>query len=238
MGELVTTADGSLTIRHPGHSETYHSTAGADTEARELYISSSGILNSFGVGQPTHVLDVGLGLAYNAMATIEAWLDQALSGELILTSLEHCRELVEALRLGKAGWMLNWSPRRAEIVAALCLEGDGSYLAQIVHPVSGANCRWEILVGDARGTVKKTTRRYHYIWQDPFSPEKNPEMWGKEWFSVLATLSAPEAILMSYSVARVVRDALGSAGWAVERFKTPVREKRHWLRARPESSQQ
>lgn len=232
FGELVATADGSLTIRHPLHLETYHSTAGAETEARELYINSSGILNCFAAGNPTQVLDVGLGLSYNAMATIDAWLDAESSGALVLTSLESCPGLVEALRAGQAGWTGDWSVRRMDVVAALLNADQGHYFTEIIHPVSGAVCRWTILIGDARNTLANIAAQYQFIWQDPFSPEKNPEMWSENWFTSLRSVCASDAVLMSYSVARSVRDALTAAGWQVERFKTPLIQKRNWLRAR------
>ncbi len=231
LGELVETADGSMTIRHPEHLETYHSSAGAETEAFELYVSSSGFLERLTSGMQLAVLDVGLGLSYNAMATIDAWLGCSESGDLNIVSLEWSRDLVSALVAGDAPWTVNWSALRKNIVMRLTESSSQKFFGEFVHPVTEAVCRWTILVGDARETVVGLQSKFNYVWQDPFSPDKNPDMWNALWFSAVKRLVEADAVLMSYSVARRVRDALTEAGWQCERFKTPVKQKKQWLRA-------
>jgi tRNA 5-methylaminomethyl-2-thiouridine biosynthesis bifunctional protein len=231
LGELVETADGSMTIRHPEHLETYHSSAGAETEAFELYVSASGFLERLAFGLPLTVLDVGLGLSYNAMATIDGWLGCSKSGDLEIVSLEWNRNLVVALVDGSAPWATHWSVVRKDIATGLTESAPDTFYGEFSHPVTGAICRWTILVGDARKTILNLHRKNNYIWQDPFSPEKNPDMWSGLWFSAVKLVAAEDAVLMSYSVARSVRDALGEAGWLCGRFKTPVKQKKQWLRA-------
>ena len=72
---VVETADGSLSLVHPEHGECYHSRSGALTEARSLYIEMSGFLPRLAATAKAviEVLDVGLGLGYNALASIDAW---------------------------------------------------------------------------------------------------------------------------------------------------------------------
>src|SRR4051812_41230934 len=97
LGALLTTDDGSLSLLHPDHGEAYHSRLGATAEARLLYIESSGILGAFAASRPTRVLDVGLGLGYNARETLQAWADAPAAGELFIQSLEINPALVAAL---------------------------------------------------------------------------------------------------------------------------------------------
>ncbi len=231
LGELVETADGSMTIRHPEHLETYHSSDGAETEAFELYINGSGFLERLATGLPLAVLDIGLGLSYNAMATIDAWLGCSQSGDLDIVSLEWSRDLVSALVEGNAPWMTQWSSARKNIATSLSEPTPQTFCGKFIHPVTSAKCRWTILVGDARETVLGIQSKFNYVWQDPFSPEKNPDMWNSLWFLAVKRVAETDAILMSYSVARRVRDALTDAGWQCERFKTPVKQKKQWLRA-------
>lgn len=232
LGDLVETADGSLTLRHPEHAETYHSSAGAETEARELYIVRSGIESAFLAGRPLQVLDVGLGLAYNAMATFDAWAACPGSGPLSVFSLEHNPQLILALTEGRARWTSNWNGERKALISLLRRQ-DALWVAEAQHPKSRAVLRWSILTGDAFDTISLCPGDLNFVWQDPFSPEKNPDMWGERWFSVLRNHCRKDAVIMSYSVARSVRDALEAGGWQCERIKTPVRQKKHWLRAVP-----
>lgn len=229
LGELVVTGDGSWTLAHSEHGETYHSSHGAMAEAMDLYIGASGIKERFfDSNTTTSVLDVGLGLGYNALATIAAWYAASAPGPLNILSLEINSDLVDALLSGTGVWQGNWPADRLAWVRGL-------NQAPIPHPSGSAVCTWQLQIGDALAV--KLTRQFHYVWQDPFSPAKNPRMWSSEWFTNVRTSAAPNCRLLTYSVARAVRDALTTAGWQVDRIPTGTGRKRHWLRAvNPERS--
>lgn len=243
LGDVFATADGSLTLVHPEHGETYHSRAGADAEARLLYIEASGIRARFDSARLLAVLDVGLGLGYNALQTIEAWLAHPAPVPAHLVSLEVSRELVAALASGSAPWQLTWEASRRKLAASLTPEEDGNYSARFLHPNRHAALTWRVVTGDAfTQSLPIVTSEYDFIWQDPFSPEKNPRMWSVAWFQKIRPAVADDATLMTYSVARTVRDALSASEFIPERFATAdlgaessliSRHKRQWLRARP-----
>lgn len=222
MYAVVTTEDGSLSVRHADHGEAFHSLTGARGEAEELYIRASGILAWFDRGAATSVLDVGLGLGYNALATLTAWRAARAPGDLHLTSLEIDAALVAALQSGKAPWQANWSPEWIALASAA---------SPITHPTHTARAYWTIQTGDALHTTI-IGAPFDFVWQDPFSPQKNPTMWGAEWFRIAASAAAPDATLMTYSVARSVRNALTESGWIPQKIPATTRCKRHWLTAR------
>ena len=232
FGPLVETEDGSLTVCHAGHAQNFHSTEGARLESWQLYVVASGYLSEVStVGDPIQVLDVGMGLAYNAAATIAAWVESSGSRELQVTSLENDVRLVEAVAGGCAPWFLGWKDSWMMAVTALRLQKNGSFLATLTHKDSGKICNWRIIIGDGVKTLLTLNEgTFHYIWQDPFTPDLNPTMWSPEWFSVVRGRSAPSAKLMTYSVARQVRNGIEGGGWVFEKIKTPTR-KRHWTRA-------
>jgi tRNA U34 5-methylaminomethyl-2-thiouridine-forming methyltransferase MnmC len=235
LGQVVTTEDGSLSLRHPEHGECYHSDAGAAAEALSLYLLGSGIADRFATGvAATAVLDVGLGLGYNALATLHAWMTAAQPGDLTLLSLEINPQLVAALASGQAPWQANWDERALQCVRALHEEpGGAAWRGVIAHP-SGASAHWVIRIGDAE-TVELAdsgARPFDYVWQDPFSPDKNPALWTSAWFAKVRAVAGERCVLMTYSVARRVRDALSASGWLPERIPTPLGRKRHWLMAR------
>jgi tRNA U34 5-methylaminomethyl-2-thiouridine-forming methyltransferase MnmC len=234
--KVIRTADGSLTLEHPVIGECFHSREGALLEARELYIVASGFQEALENLSELSVLDVGLGLGYNAFSTISAW--KASSGPgLQLYSLEIDEELVAQLISGKAPWQENWSSEWIEWSQDLTVDLSNSdadvayrYLkVKILHPNSGQVCDWTVIIGDAR-LLTKLPMNFNFIWQDAFSPEKNPDMWSEKWFTIVSQFSLPGAVLMSYSVARSTRDALAASGFFVSKINTPTR-KRHWLKA-------
>jgi tRNA U34 5-methylaminomethyl-2-thiouridine-forming methyltransferase MnmC len=236
LGDLVQTADGSWTIRHPEKAEEYHSTQGARFEAEHLYMESSGFAEALVAAERSRVsvLDVGLGLGYNALTTIEYWAKAANPPELWLSSLEMNPQLVQALVVGQAPWAQGWPEAWLSWSQALQQQESVSWSMVLDHPQQPARkLYWQAWVGDARqqlSRIKAAAPEFDFIWQDPFSPKKNPELWSEQWFADLSTHTAVGATLVTYSVARGVRDALAANSWDWERQPAPGK-KRHWLRA-------
>jgi len=241
LDALLVTQDGTLTLRHPAYDEAFHSTQGARLEADCLYMEASGFRSALLAAHAERVLgvlDVGLGLGYNALMTIECWMQSAGHEDLCLVSLEHTPELVMALADPACGWKEGWPQAWHEWSESLQkhVEND-NWQARWQHPRSGRELRWHVLVGDAC-SADLSAYRFHYIWQDAFSPRKNPELWSAAWFGKLRAVSYPTVQLVTYSVARLVRDNLEAALWDQERVKTPQAQsgaaagKRQWLRAR------
>jgi tRNA U34 5-methylaminomethyl-2-thiouridine-forming methyltransferase MnmC len=236
LGDVVVTGDHTLTLKHPEHGEEYHSDLGAGTEARQLYIEQSGFLQALQQAgrQEIAVLDVGLGLGYNALATIAAWCAAGTPPDLYLTSLEIDSALVAALSSAEAPWMAGWPNEWRLCCGKLQVQQEGVYRTQISHPTSSAVCRWQVMVGDAATQEDLSLgvqEGYHYIWQDAFSPQKNPALWSAAWFAKLKRVSHADVVLLTYSVARMVRDGLSQSGWLYQ--KLPAQgKKRHWLSAK------
>ena len=237
LGTPVTTADGSLTMIHPEHGETYHTQAGAMAEARLLYIESSGLAALWQEGpQRIAVLDVGLGLGLNAVATLTAWNEASNPGPLVIHSLEINRDLVEALASGAAPWQERWSPDITHACLQLKLESPQHYSATIAHQSTEATATWHIYIRDAAINDvphPPDASGYTHVWQDPFSPEKNPPLWEAAWFTRVRATAAPSCVLMTYSVAGPVRRALAAAGWSWKKLPALLPGKREWLTATP-----
>jgi hypothetical protein len=232
FGALIETADGSLTIRHASHGQDFHSEEGAKFEAWHLYVMTSGLNRVLQVENRCNlgILDVGMGLGYNAAATIAAWLDSPGYINIEMLSLEVDQRLVQAVASGVAPWQAGWS--ESWIMGPKSLVGNGNiFRAELSHPRSGRVMKWSVRLGDAnQADLNALCGPIDFIWQDPFTPELNPEMWSSGWFAKMKGLANPNCVLVSYSVARVVKQALEDAGWQYERVPTPGR-KRHWLKA-------
>ncbi len=207
--------------------------AGALTEARHLYVVASGILSEFERGNSVRVVDVGLGLGYNALATVDAWLQCGANSRLEILSLENDEALFHALRSGNAPWQTGWNPFWIEALKGLHRKSESLWQGRIQGP-GGGELDWRVLLGDARSeaslSLLQSSGPFDYVWQDPFSPKKNPGMWAADWFSALGLAVGCNGCLMTYSVARKVRDALEFSGWRVEKIPT-TSHKKNWLRA-------
>jgi tRNA U34 5-methylaminomethyl-2-thiouridine-forming methyltransferase MnmC len=243
LNKLVQTQDGTFTLRHPDYDEEFHSNKGARFEANSLYMDASGFrrhLRDTDDPRSLAVLDVGLGLGYNALATIESWMQGKGAQDLLLISLEQTADLVAAVADPSCAWKQGWSSHWQVWSAAL--QDELRWQATFTHPQSSRTLRWQVLVGDAR-EADLSSFAFDYIWQDAFSPRKNPELWSIAWFEKLCASSHPSVQLVTYSVARMVRDHMEAAGWMQERVKTPQAQsgegtgKKQWLLARLRLSQ-
>ena len=229
--DQVPTKDGSFTIRHPVYEEEFHSKHGARFESEVLYMRVSGFYDQL-QGEESHidVLDVGLGLGYNALMTLETWFASPGTSSVAMLSLEHTEALVEAMKADDTAWKEGWSDDWKTWSSAIEKVGQNNWQTSFTHPRSGKTFRWVVSIGD--GAVADLSGfAFSYIWQDAFSPKKNPELWTTDWFAKLNQYSAPQVCLVTYSVARQVRDNLEATGWAHEKIPAGG-QKRQWLKAR------
>lgn len=69
---VIQTADGSPTLFSERYNESFHSTFGAATESRYVFLESSGVTERFRLGLPTRILEIGFGLGLNALLSCDA----------------------------------------------------------------------------------------------------------------------------------------------------------------------
>ncbi|MCX6130733.1 MAG: MnmC family methyltransferase [Proteobacteria bacterium] len=241
LATLIRTEDGTLTLSHPDYDEAFHSKQGARFEADSLYMGASNFraaLATTAIGTRLTVLDVGLGLGYNALMTIECWFLSEGRVDLHLISLEQSKELVDALAAKDCRWKDAWPESWLHWSLALSEAQFSRRQARFKHPMSDCELMWDVQIGDAR-KADLPSDALDFIWQDAFSHKKNPELWTPDWFNKLRQASRPGVCLVSYSVARLVRDHMHEAGWIAQRFKAPAASaeslvpiKKQWLLAR------
>jgi tRNA 5-methylaminomethyl-2-thiouridine biosynthesis bifunctional protein len=75
-----------------------------------------------------------------------------------------------------------------------------------------------LLFDDAASALAELTAQVDAWFLDGFSPVKNPAMWSPELFDQLHRLSRVDTTLATFSSARVVRDGLRGAGFALEKL--------------------
>lgn len=235
---LRKTADGSLTLYNDKYNQLYSSEEGAFLEANSLYIKGSGFEAYCQKKHETSskrvkICDVGLGLGYNAVSSLSAWFKGGGTFELEVLSLENDYELFGLLREAKGSWQEGWDSALLSYSKGFEELEEGVWQKTLIHPSSGKTAKWLVYLGDARDTLKKYKDSFQdldYIWQDAFSPLECPELWDDSWFGALSDLSHSGTCLMTYSVAKSVRDVLDNCGWDLEKIETPTK-KRSWLKA-------
>lgn len=213
-GEILVTADGSNTLRHPLFGELYHSDRGAIGEANHVYIGSG---FDFLVEQGRIrlvILEVGFGSGLNCWLTFEQ--SQKSGVEVIYhaielypisveTSLElHFTEDPRFLEMHQSHW-------------GVCFE-LGDKFTLIKH-----KCSLETFDFGLCGGID-------LVYFDAFAPDVQPELWSAEVFSRLHGSVNDGGILVTYTSKGLVKQNLRSSGFSVVRLEGAM-GKRHMLRA-------
>lgn len=203
--EIIQTDDGSFAINSDYFKEITHSTAGAREETVHNFINGCMIkekVQESTKNNPLNILEIGFGLGVGFLETAKTLKDSG-----------HCQFV------------------SFEIDDLLVINGinDGPYQTQfkdfdvkINHEsvsIENEVIKGLILLGDARKLILKEKLneiKFHCVFQDAFSPKKNPTLWTKEWFKDINLRCHDQALLTTYSASARVRDALLSSGWEVE----------------------
>ncbi len=197
--KLVETADGTFTARSEEFDECYHSTKdGALRESLKKHVEPAFFLVDT-AKKSLEILDICFGLGYNTLTTLLYIRQNGLPVKIHITSPEMDEELVRSLVDFPYAKALH--PFKAVIES---IAKKGFYEDEQLFI--------EVKFGDAREFLRDTDRVFDIVYQDAFSPKKNPALWTKEYFTDLAAHLKKEAVITTYSCATPVRLAMEESG--------------------------
>ncbi len=188
---LVETADGTFTARSERFDECYHSAKdGAFKESLKKHVEPA-----FSLVPPRKnytILDICFGLGYNTLTTLW-YLDRiGYTGRVRIVSPEFDEALVRSL--GDFPYPEELRPYR-EVVVSISESGQYKDRQREIR----------VVFGDARDFLRETKERFDIVYQDAFSPKKNPLLWTKEYFADLAAHLKEHGVVTTYSSATPVR---------------------------------
>jgi tRNA U34 5-methylaminomethyl-2-thiouridine-forming methyltransferase MnmC len=196
--EPVVTKDGSYTLHSKEFDECYHSTHdGALQESLQKHVIPAFTLQNKDKEKLT-ILDICFGLGYNTFTTL--YYLQKCNTKVHIVSPEFDKALVESLdRFTYPPEFDGLKPMITKVAKEGFYEDE-----QVII---------EVLFGDARELLPKLDIKFDIVYQDAFSPKKNPLLWTREYFEVIHSLSREEVILTTYSSATPVRMGLYENGF-------------------------
>lgn len=194
----IETGDGTFTLFSEAFQEACHSTAGAKNETILHYVNGCKIPEKIFNFDPLLILEVGFGLGIGFKTTLEM-IPQNRNFHFV--SMEIDRDLLEWFRETNPHLGLQWKENLLES--------------------KRENFKLTIIQGDARVEVPKYLKehpvKFHAIYQDAFSPKRNPVLWTKEWFTFLREHSHEDVVLSTYSASSSIRKSLHETGWGVQK---------------------
>lgn len=210
--KVIMTEDQTKTLWSEYFDEACHNLSGAISETIYNYIQGCFIPEQITSGKNIHVLDVGFGLGLGLRAYIDEMKKVAdkLPKDFSYTSIE----LDEDLFL--------WSVKN-NFPEFIFTKVDNSYQGLLkITPTSTLSV--QVFIGDGRITIPHALKlnllpKFTAIFQDAFSPKKNPALWTVEWFTTLINSSDPEVYMSTYSASVSIRKSMVAAGWKISNAK-------------------
>lgn len=203
---FIQTEDGSYTAFSERYNEACHSTSGAVTETKLHYIEGCNIIEKALSHSPLAIFEVGFGVGVGFFETQKA--------------LAHHHFHFLSIEIDEA--LVKYVFETNELLKSYKIKNEDNL---IIYEVKTQNFHLEVLVGDARVTVseylKKNSFTAHAIYQDAFSPKRNPDLWTIEWFTLLKSFSDKDVIMSTYSSSSAIRKSMLMAGfklYAGEKF--------------------
>lgn len=218
--EIVISADGSHTLFHPGVGDHYHSTYGAISESKHIFIEA-GLHSLMAKSGQVSVLEIGFGTGLNA------WL----------TCLEASRQGIMIKYVAIEPYPLNPGLiGRLNYPDLVRLESGKERFLEIHNAPEE---EWSNITGNF--ALKKIRSKFQdseireelfdLVYFDAFAPDLQPELWTIDVFRKIYGQMNLSGVLVTYSSKGIVKRTLASAGFRVEKLPGPA-GKREILRAR------
>ena len=188
----VITKDRSITYYNETVKDYYHTQSGAREEAIEKHVRALDV-------KPNKVIfDICFGLGYNSAAALDI-------GPQTIYCFENDKEILKKIIETDVDF------KSYDIIKEFIrnfFDGNNVYEKDGIKLV--------MLFGDARKEIKKIDTNADYVFFDAFSPNKDPFMWTKEFFSDIRNKMKENAKLSTYSCAKWVRKNMVDAGFNVK----------------------
>ncbi|OYQ45300.1 SAM-dependent methyltransferase [Flavobacterium cyanobacteriorum] len=214
--EIITTADGSVTIHLPEMKESYHSKFGAIQEAYHVFIKNG--LRHFSEYEQVDILEIGFGTGLNAFIT---FLESRGIGKVI-----HYTGIEAFPVNGVEVAALNY------VEQLKAMEYSDIFLQ--MHATEWGQQAW---LNDNFMLIKKQQYfeeindegQYDLIYFDAFGYHAQPELWSAKIFKKMYKALKPKGLLVTYACRTVIKKAMQEAGFTTEKLPGPP-GKREMLR--------
>lgn len=231
--DVITSADGSVTLKLPNNGESFHSIAGAYEESQHIYIQN-GLLRFFAlqkeIPSTINIFETGFGTGLNCLLTM-CNSDQFKECEFYYCSVDKYPLSKEEINALNHSAIISSSDDYKNIIDSRVIDDFSKKMhsAQWNERVDiSANFVLEKVEADLVNFTSQT--KFNIFFHDAFSMDTDPNLWSEQVFNKFADMAAPGAILVTYSSKGLVKNNLRNSGFSVKRF-AGINGKRHNLSA-------
>ena len=199
----------------PDFDDIYYSSAGSREEAEHVFLKNNNLPERFQDEGQFIIAEAGFGFGLNFVLTLQAWHHHAEEDACLhYIGIEKYPVSPDDIRRLSKNW------------PDLTVYFD-ELLAVYPPPIVGHHARTlfngrvylHFIFMDVIDALKYDQFNADAWYLDGFSPQKNPDLWSEQVFSLVAQNSKPNATLSTYTSAGSVRRGLITAGFDVNKVK-------------------
>lgn len=199
MLKKIITNDGSTSFFNEEVQDSYHSRSGAEEEAKKKYAE---LVSKFLSNKDEIVVyDFCFGLGYNSAAL----MDQVKNKKIRVYCFENDKKILSKIPLLNP--QFNSYNMIKEFINKFLLKKEDELISGLVE--------LRMVFGDAKKLIKQKREMADYVFFDPFSPDKVPDMWEVSVFKSVYDNMNPGGLLFTYSCSKKVRENMNRAGFEV-----------------------
>lgn len=212
---IVTTNDGSNSLRHALLGELYHSDRGAFGESMHVFIFNGFCYAAERGLSKIVVFEAGFGSGLNAWLTLQKAQELGVEVDYYAVELYPVAlETAEALNYTQDELFMEM--HRAAFGVS-CSITDSFRLTKFCTNLEGFDF-------EALGVG------FDVVYYDAFAPDVQPELWSSELFGRLYSAVAKGGVITTYTAKGIVKRAMRDVGFEIERLEGAL-GKRHQIRA-------
>lgn len=210
--EIITTEDGSNTLRNPALGETYHSVHGAIRESVHVFIEN-GLKPFIGKDKPEiSIFEVGFGTGLNAVLSLE--IARAQKQKVKYTT-------IEPYPLPENIWSnLNYPHALDNVYDYPSLHRSPWQIGTTLDPY------FELFkIQTTLQEAKLGAESFDLVYFDAFAPSKQPELWELPMLEKVVAALKPGGVLVTYCAKGQLKRDLTSIRMVVETLSGPPGKK-------------
>ena len=214
--EFIETGDGSLTWKDPVTGELYHNRAGAYSEALVNYVRPSGALRRLRRRGEIALIDSCFGLGYNSLVLIQEAVKANLAGRLRIVAIDIDPKTWKALPTVLDN--NHFADVSQKLISEIEAHIDAPAITLLFNNLA---IELRLQIETLPVAVKRLTEQYDYVYHDPFSPKRVPELWTVDIFHLYhKLLKHRSGAVLTYSAASAVRGGLKEAGFQIAKTES------------------
>lgn len=206
--QIKTCKDGSKTLFSKQFQQCYHNPNGALTESNYVFFDSVHLFDRIQTYPRFTLFEIGFGSGLNIWLFIDRYISTNCKIPVHIYSVERFPITpVLALSCSYDSFITHFDIQYHIKNVFTKIQKSGTHTFQINEFITLT------IFSMPFSEITQPTTSIDFIIFDPFSPDKNPELWTSAVFKVLADYSSPSVILTTYCSASAAKAAMAVSGW-------------------------